>query len=71
MKDKVKTNIFLRSDRDSLYEKGEELGLVGEALSNFSYTLYGTEVEIEVDINTGNYRVLNIKIAGMEIIVGV
>ncbi len=67
----VKTTIFLRSDKDSLFEMGEELGLKGEALSNFSHTLYGTEVEIVVDINTGNYRVLKIFIDNKEIIMGV
>lgn len=40
-------------------EKGEELGLEGEALENFKYCGYEVELELEVDTETGEYTILS------------
>lgn len=52
--------IVLHSDKDSNFEKGEEIGLTGEALSKFSYALYEVEFEVEVDMETGETSVISV-----------
>ena len=60
---KVKTKMYLHSDKDSNYETGGELKLKGEALRNFAYALYEVEFELEVDTKTGEYKILNTSIS--------
>lgn len=47
----MKTKIYVHASKESMYDKGEELGLSGEALNMFSYT--GNEIELTIDVNTG------------------
>ena len=49
----AKTNVFLHSDKETMWNKGEELGLDGKALEKFMYTGYEVKIEVEVDIKTG------------------
>jgi len=54
----VRTSVYLHSSKDSMYEKGEELGLSQEAINKFMYCCY--EIEIEMDVNEdGSYKILN------------
>jgi len=50
--------MYLHSDKESNYEKGEELGLTGEALKNFAYALYEVKITLKVDTETGKYEIL-------------
>jgi hypothetical protein len=44
----LKTKIYAEISRESAYEKGEQLGLKGEALRMFSFF---NEVELEIEID--------------------
>lgn len=56
---KVKIKAYLHSDKESMGDLGEELGLVGEALNKFCYALYEVTLELEVDLATGEYAILS------------
>ena len=58
---KKKSTIYLHGSKDVMYEKGESLGLTGEALKNFAYCCYEVELQIEVDTKTGKYKILSCK----------
>lgn len=49
----IRTTIYANSGKDSMYEKGEELGLKGDALSAFAYTASEVEIEVRVDRESG------------------
>lgn len=51
-----------------MFEKGEKLGLTGEALSNFSYALSEVAVELEVNEVTGDAKVLSVTSDGRTLI---
>lgn len=55
----MKIKAYLHSNKESMYLLGEENGLTGEALKNFSYALYELEVELDVDEKTGEYKILS------------
>jgi hypothetical protein len=48
--------IVVHGDSDSNYEKAISKGLSEEAAKEFSYALYETEIEFEVDEKTGKYK---------------
>jgi len=53
-----KTTVYLHSYKDCMWEKGEELGLSQEAISNnFRGCLYELAVHIEV-YKDGTYKIL-------------
>lgn len=56
----MKTTIYLHADRDSLWEKGERLGLAGEALRMFSFTACEVEVGIDVNMETGESTIVTL-----------
>ena len=43
-----------------MYEAGEALGLTGDVLRMFSYTCCEVEVEIEIDMKTGESIILRV-----------
>jgi phosphoribosyl-AMP cyclohydrolase len=45
--------VYLHASRETMWEKGEALGLTGEALSMFSFACYEVKVDLDVDQNTG------------------
>ena len=47
----IKTKLYCHSSKDSMWAQGEELGLSDEALSNFIYTMYEVEFDVEIDEN--------------------
>lgn len=44
----MKTTFYLHSDKESNYQKGEKLGLTGEALKKFAYALCEVTIKAEV-----------------------
>jgi hypothetical protein len=53
-------NIYLHSNKDSVYDKGEAAGLKGEALARFRYAGCEEKLTYEVDANTGAYRLVKV-----------
>ena len=53
------TSVYLHSSKDSMWEKGEEIGLTEEAIQeNFRSCCY--EVEITIQVNEdGTYKILS------------
>ena len=45
----IRTDIYVHSSRESMWEKGEKLGLTGDALKLFSYV--GCEVKLTIDVD--------------------
>lgn len=51
--------MYLHSDKESNWSLGEEIGLSEEAIINhFKYALYEVECEVEVDMETGESKLL-------------
>lgn len=53
-------DIYLHSDQDSTYDKGEAAGLVGEALARFRYTGYEEKLTYEVNAETGESKLIKV-----------
>ena len=49
----MRTNLYLHASKESNYEKGQELGLLGEPLELFTYACYEVKVTVEVNAATG------------------
>lgn len=49
----MKVDLYLHTTKEYTYEKGEELGLAGEALDTFVYTGYEHKITYEVNAKTG------------------
>ena len=49
----LKTRVYLHSDKETMWELGERLGLKGDALSMFRHALTEVEIELIVDPLTG------------------
>lgn len=45
--------LYLHADSDVMWEKGEQLGLLNEALKMFSMVGYEVDLDIEIDSVTG------------------
>jgi len=58
MSDKKVIKMYLHSNKESNYDKGEEAGLSEKALENFIYALYEVEFDVEVDTKTGYARII-------------
>lgn len=43
------TKIYVHSSKESMYDKGEQLGLNEKQLQEFIYTAYEVEIGIQVD----------------------
>lgn len=54
----LKTKMFLHSDKDTNRDMGEKLGLSDEALGRFIYACYEVEVDLEVNEQTGEARIV-------------
>jgi hypothetical protein len=50
----------LHSCHEKMLDLGEKLGLTGEALNYFGYTLYEVTFELDVDLETGESKVVGI-----------
>lgn len=57
--------IYLHSNKESMLEKGEELGLTGDALNYFMYTC--SEVKIELQVDREGHAVIN-KVNGRNVL---
>lgn len=49
----MRVDIYLHGNSESLWEKGEALGLTDEALRLFSFSCYEVKIELDVDEQTG------------------
>jgi hypothetical protein len=56
----VMTTSCVHSSKESMADMAEEIGLSGEAAKKFMYALYELQCEMEVDRETGDYRLLRV-----------
>lgn len=49
----IKTKMYAHGCKETNWEKGESFGLSGDALSEFSYSLYEVAFDVEIDRRTG------------------
>jgi hypothetical protein len=61
---KIKTTLYVHSSKESMWEKGEELGLSDVALRNFCYALYEVSIPVIIDTETGNYEIVKEEVTG-------
>lgn len=54
----AKTDVYVHGSKDEMWEKGEELGLTGDALRMFSYTATEVKLTIDVDEKTGESTII-------------
>ena len=52
--------LYLHSDKESNFDKAEELGLPEKATSEFKYALYEVEFEVDIDEETGKCEILKV-----------
>lgn len=52
--------VYVNSCKESMYDKGLELGLEGEILSNFSYCCYEVKLTLQVDVKTGLSKIIKV-----------
>jgi hypothetical protein len=52
--------VYLRGSKEDFYSKGEELGLKGEALENFTYSCYEVKIGLDVEEKTGFSKIVSI-----------
>lgn len=58
----MKTTLYLHSSKDDMiYIAETELELSKEAASSFRYALYEVEFDVEVNPETGNYEILEVR----------
>lgn len=50
----IKTTMYAHGSKDSNWDRGESLGLSGNALREFSYSLYEVKFSVEVNRKTGH-----------------
>lgn len=61
----IPATIYAGASKDSMFEKGEDLGLRGEALSAFGYTAGEVELSVRVDRESG--RALLVGVNGVHL----
>lgn len=49
----TRTECYLHASRDSMFDLGHKLGLVGEPLRTFAHAFTELKVEFEVDLDSG------------------
>lgn len=54
----IRTDIYVHSSKDSMWEEGEKLGLSGEALRMFIHAAGEVKLTIDVDEKTGGVVIL-------------
>jgi hypothetical protein len=61
----IYTKLYSHSQKDTLCEKGEELGLSEKAMEKFVYTLYEVVFDVEINRETGEVMITSVN--GMEL----
>lgn len=54
----MQTKVYLHSSKETMGDKADELGLTGEAASQFRYALSEVEFDIEVNPETGMTKII-------------
>lgn len=58
---------YLHGSKEAMWDKGEAIGLSGEALGRFSFALYEVEVEVELEVNEETGEANIIRVNGKEL----
>ena len=56
----INVTVFVHGSDEHMYETGEQIGLKGDVLWNFSHSCDEFELELEVDVKTGLSKVVKI-----------
>ena len=56
----LRIDFYLHADKESNYEEGQEMGLTDTALDKFVYTCYELHLNLEVDPNTGEAKMVGV-----------
>lgn len=56
----MKATVYVHCDKETMYEKGQSLGLTGQALDKFMYACYEVKLDLEVDEKTGLARITHV-----------
>ena len=54
----IRTDIYIHSSKESMYEKGVEIGLKGEALRRFVFAASEVKLTIDVDAKNGKSSIV-------------
>lgn len=54
----MKTTMYLHNSKESNMSLADELGLSEHVIDNFKYALYEVALEVEIDENTGDVKIL-------------
>jgi hypothetical protein len=54
-----KTFVYLHSSKETMYDKGEALGLSEKALEKFIYTCSEVKIGLEVNLETGEATIIS------------
>lgn len=54
----MNTTIYLHSNKEAMYNIAQELGLSEEASKNFKYACYEVAIELEVNRQTGEAKIV-------------
>lgn len=54
------TKLFVHGCKETNYEVGQELGLSDEALKTFAYAAYEVELQVEVNLDTGENEIIGV-----------
>lgn len=57
----TKTTVYLHSTKSEMRYFGDEIGLSEKAMDKFIYALYEVEFDLEVDSETGSYKIVDVK----------
>lgn len=61
---KIRIVGYLHSSKESMRGLGQEEGLSGKALDEFTYALYEVKVPMLVDTETGEYEIIKDEVTG-------
>lgn len=54
----MKAITYVHGSKESMHELGKKLGLTGEALNMFRYTACEVKLELDVNMKTGEARIV-------------
>lgn len=58
----VEKKLYLHGSRDGNYEDGEEMGMEGDVLNNYSRSLYEVGFNCKVDTKTGDIEIISVDV---------
>ena len=54
----VKKTVYMHSSKEEMGDLGDELGMSDKAMDEFRYALYEVAINLEINTDTGGYKIL-------------